>query len=400
MKRGSDDDDPTRRVKAMVAKLEQQWHGGGSAAPAVGSFSSPAEGAVQEHLDAAGGVGKREVHITCPTNSAGKLIGKGGQMIKALREHSGARIILHDVDPGRDTRVIAISGTDQQVQSAVSAVREVFEEAGVKSGVDVVTPDQTSSSSGAFLRPLPPSLQTEVHLSCPVAAAGQLIGKRGETIRNIRERSGARVILHDIEPGVETRTIGVSGSEHSVQTAVAMIKDTFIAAMASGGCGAPGECGGGSQHSYPVQPYADGGAGLPYAGAAPPYAGAATAQSDPGHSSTIDEKLSRWVLAKRTKDYPMADRLREELKQLGVDAEVARPAWPSAQASSTLAKTGGLTAAFAAHQPSPQTGPKTEFLLSCPTASAGAPCSNQSLRMQSEPRHAIRASACNQSLGL
>lgn len=290
MKRSSGIEDPSRAVKQMVAKLEEQWQSG---ADEQHSAEERAAGPTErgESFEMSGGLGKREVHVSCPTNSAGKLIGKGGQTIKALRDHSGARIILHDVEPGRDTRIISISGTDQQVQTAVAAVQEVFEEAGVTHGVEIISPDKLGAPGG-YPRPPPPSLQTEVHLSCPVAAAGQLIGKRGETIRNIRERSGAKVILHDIEPGVETRTIGVSGSEASVQTAVAMIKETFVAAMTGAtpnigpSCGPSGDYGGDGGRSF--SSYSD--------------------AVDMG--SSIDDKLARWVLAKRTKDFQTADRSR------------------------------------------------------------------------------------------
>ena len=355
MKRSADEADPDRAVKQMVAKLEEQWTDGGEqqrADPMAGPRIERGRGCGEPSFDTSGGVGKREVHVTCPTNSAGKLIGKGGQTIKALRDHSGARIILHDVEPGRDTRIISISGSEQQVNIAVAAVQEVFEEAGVVHGVQVVEPGKLGASGG-FGRPPPPSLQTEVHLSCPVAAAGQLIGKKGETIRMIRERSGAKVVLHDIENGIETRTIGVSGSESAVQTAVAMIKETFMAAMSGGvaefgpNCGPTGDYGGGGAQSLSSEP------------------------SEAGMGSSVDDKLARWVLAKRTKDFQTADRLREELRVLGIDAELARPPWPTHHQSTNSNNSAGLTASFSGHQPSPQTGPKQEFLLSCPTASAG-----------------------------
>jgi len=43
------------------------------------------------------------------------------------------------------------------------------------------------------------------------------------------------------------------------------------------------------------------------------------------YDAATEEKLSRWVAAKRGKDYTTADQLREELKAIGIDAEKARP---------------------------------------------------------------------------
>ena len=39
----------------------------------------------------------------------------------------------------------------------------------------------------------------------------------------------------------------------------------------------------------------------------------------------IDAKLEEWVSAKRSRDFATADRLRDELRASGVDAEAARP---------------------------------------------------------------------------
>ena len=55
-------------------------------------------------------------------------------------------------------------------------------------------------------------------------------------------------------------------------------------------------------------------------------AGQSNASLQPQNRSIESEaKLGEWVLAKREKDYVTADRLRKELRAVGVDAEKARP---------------------------------------------------------------------------
>ena len=45
------------------------------------------------------------------------------------------------------------------------------------------------------------------------------------------------------------------------------------------------------------------------------------------HSAHLtDAKLDEWVAAKRAKDYATADRIREELRMVGVDPDTVRPA--------------------------------------------------------------------------
>ena len=51
--------------------------------------------------------------ILCPASKIGSVIGKGGSIIKALRQESGAKIKIADAIPGVDERVIIISSTDR-----------------------------------------------------------------------------------------------------------------------------------------------------------------------------------------------------------------------------------------------------------------------------------------------
>merc|ERR1719291_188316 len=41
--------------------------------------------------------------------------------------------------------------------------------------------------------------------------------------------------------------------------------------------------------------------------------------------NTIETMLDDWCVAKRKKDFALADKLRDQLKALGVDAQAARP---------------------------------------------------------------------------
>ncbi|KAG0570194.1 hypothetical protein KC19_6G143700 [Ceratodon purpureus] len=51
--------------------------------------------------------------ILCPAQKIGSVIGKGGSIIKTLRQESGAKIKIADAIPGVDERVIIISSADR-----------------------------------------------------------------------------------------------------------------------------------------------------------------------------------------------------------------------------------------------------------------------------------------------
>lgn len=50
--------------------------------------------------------------ILCPNEKIGSVIGKGGSIIRGLREDTGARIKVADPIPGSDERVIIISANE------------------------------------------------------------------------------------------------------------------------------------------------------------------------------------------------------------------------------------------------------------------------------------------------
>ena len=51
--------------------------------------------------------------ILCPAQKIGSVIGKGGSIIKTLRQDSGAKIKIADAIPGVEERVIIISGPER-----------------------------------------------------------------------------------------------------------------------------------------------------------------------------------------------------------------------------------------------------------------------------------------------
>eukprot|EP00308_Calcidiscus_leptoporus_P023042 CAMPEP_0119380862 /NCGR_PEP_ID=MMETSP1334-20130426/57969_1 /TAXON_ID=127549 /ORGANISM="Calcidiscus leptoporus, Strain RCC1130" /LENGTH=177 /DNA_ID=CAMNT_0007400805 /DNA_START=15 /DNA_END=544 /DNA_ORIENTATION=- len=69
-------------------------------------------------------------------------------------------------------------------------------------------------------------------------------------------------------------------------------------------------------------------------------------------SAANEEKLDAWVNAKRAKDWPTADALREELRAVGVDPEAVRPALPP-HAANTLYAPAQPAAAFVYVPPPP-----------------------------------------------
>jgi len=64
-----------------------------------------------------GGAPLQTTQVTIPSELGGTIIGKGGERINRIREDSGAHIIV-DPAANSDERIITISGTQNQIQTA------------------------------------------------------------------------------------------------------------------------------------------------------------------------------------------------------------------------------------------------------------------------------------------
>ncbi len=137
--------------------------------------------------------------LTCiliPNSKIGAVIGKGGSIIKKIRESSGAKITIcsncsgasglgggeNAADDSGD-RMVTIAGLYLTVLAAFSAIVRQTEPVFGKGGNDEPTRGGGGHNSGS----------TCVRLLVPNNKAGGLIGRGGSTIRAIREQSCARI---------------------------------------------------------------------------------------------------------------------------------------------------------------------------------------------------------------
>jgi hypothetical protein len=216
----------------------------------------------------------------------GWVIGKGGQRIRDLMEESGAKVWIDQEKAKPDeARNVYISGERKSVDQAVRMVREIVSKAPIE-GASKYAPDALLSDEGVEERsspadnpqeavarttialpsakvpstlfsateippskPSPPILSTttpvlpliatqassflenddsddkfEHVMTCEARFVPLLIGKRGWAIKDIQDKSGARV---DIDQTVTPRQIRISGPKASVDKAIPMVRDVL-----------------------------------------------------------------------------------------------------------------------------------------------------------------------------
>eukprot|EP00897_Mesotaenium_endlicherianum_P004129 jgi/Mesen1/3744/ME000204S03008 len=159
--------------------------------------------------------------IEVPNSKVGLVIGKSGETIKYLQQQSGARIQVTrdaDTDPHAPHRPIELMGTPDQISRAEQLIQEVIAEA------------QAGGSGALVARGFgglgPPGDQLQIRV--PNNKVGLIIGRGGETIKNLQNRSGARIQVQsdkDTEPGATERVVTLIGSKRQTEAAEQLIKE-------------------------------------------------------------------------------------------------------------------------------------------------------------------------------
>lgn len=124
------------------------------------------------------------IKLLVSNNVAGRIIGKAGQFVSQLQSDCGCRIKLSQSShyfPGTNDRVCLVEGKLPNVHVALAAIYDKIRE-------QTSSTDSSEESGGR-------SDVIIARLLVPTAACGMLIGKGGNHIREISEKSGARLQL-------------------------------------------------------------------------------------------------------------------------------------------------------------------------------------------------------------
>ncbi|CEG40482.1 far upstream element-binding protein 3-like [Plasmopara halstedii] len=141
----------------------------------------------------------------------GKMMGRQGNILAAIRKESGATIYIDDdVVPGTTERRVTMIGSIDSIAAAINQIKR---------------------RSGG--RPeLSDSERMGQYFAIPSDATGHLIGLQGSTIKNISERTGARLQLpstEDLPLGSVNRILHIQGTsketEHAKEVVTARLRE-------------------------------------------------------------------------------------------------------------------------------------------------------------------------------
>ncbi|EEY17911.1 KH domain-containing protein [Verticillium alfalfae VaMs.102] len=194
------------------------------------------------------------LQIMVPDRTVGLIIGRGGETIRDLQERSGCHINITS-EAKEHQRPFAPSTSLGSPQGRCHGPKEAILEI-----VDKRQPWVTASRSrprGALDRTMlemvlvaaaggggHDKINDTIHV--PSEAVGMIIGKGGETIREMQNNTGCKInVAQSSGPGEVEREIALIGSRESITQAKAAIEEKVDAVRQKSGGGGGGRDGGG-----------------------------------------------------------------------------------------------------------------------------------------------------------
>jgi far upstream element-binding protein len=168
----------------------------------------------------------------------GVIIGRGGDNLKKIERNSGARVQIDQgkkkilplltkrkslthplislillLDSGESERQVTLTGEDDQIQLARDMIQQIVRDSNV-GGYD-------ASSYGGD------GAESQLTVTVPSHRVGLVIGRGGETIRDLEQRSGAKIKVLPEKSGdhPSERTVAISGNKGATEKAKMMVED-------------------------------------------------------------------------------------------------------------------------------------------------------------------------------
>uniref|UniRef100_A0A7N6ACQ4 K Homology domain-containing protein n=1 Tax=Anabas testudineus TaxID=64144 RepID=A0A7N6ACQ4_ANATE len=213
---GAKDDfaDTIRRVRQMAAKMGGDQMPNMNSSPPVIDPSLYGFGGQKRSLDNGGKAFTTE-DFKVPDKMVGFIIGKGGEQISRIQLESGCKIQIASDSGGMLDRPCTLTGSPENIEQAKRLLSEIVEQCRYGPGFHN---DLDGNSS----------IQ---QILIPANKVGLVIGKGGETIKQLQERTGVQMIMiqDDPMPTGADKPLRITGDPHKVQQArelvVKLIRD-------------------------------------------------------------------------------------------------------------------------------------------------------------------------------
>ncbi|XP_056263627.1 far upstream element-binding protein 2-like isoform X2 [Pseudoliparis swirei] len=149
-----------------------------------------------------------------PDSMVGLIIGRGGEHISKIQQESSCKVQIAPDSGGLPDRCVTLTGSQDSIQNAKSLLDEI-----VSRGMGTPPSSYHESTNGEN--------GTMHEMMIPAGKAGLVIGKGGETIKQLQERAGVKMILiQDASQGANVdKPLRIIGEPYKVQQAQEMVQE-------------------------------------------------------------------------------------------------------------------------------------------------------------------------------
>jgi len=152
--------------------------------------------------------------VMVPDKMVGLIIGRGGEQITRLQAETGCKIQMAADSQGMPERQCTLTGTPQAIAEAKVSIDRIIsnEGNGPPRGPNFNAP---SGAGGSMFE-----------MMVPGHKVGLIIGKAGETIKQLQEQSGAKiVIIQDSPEAANEKPLRITGAPENVEAAKQLVID-------------------------------------------------------------------------------------------------------------------------------------------------------------------------------
>lgn len=184
--------------------------------------------------------GEDSMQIMVPDRTVGLIIGRGGETIRDLQERSGCHVnIVGEQKSVNGLRPVNLIGSREAAARAKDLIMEIVESdskaANAKDrGPPQRDPARDTGFGGGHAGGGIDKINDSIFV--PSEAVGMIIGKGGETIKEMQNTTGCKInVSPSSGPGEVEREIGLVGSRDAIEQAKRAIEDKVDAVVSSFG---------------------------------------------------------------------------------------------------------------------------------------------------------------------
>ena len=182
--------------------------------------------------------GEDSMQIMVPDRTVGLIIGRGGETIRDLQERSGCHVnIVGEQKSVNGLRPVNLIGSREAAARAKDLIMEIVESDSKSGGSKERAPAQRESArdiygGGGFGGGSGGGDKINDSIFVPSEAVGMIIGKGGETIKEMQATTGCKInVSPSSGPGEVEREIGLVGSRDAITAAKRAIEDKVDAVV-------------------------------------------------------------------------------------------------------------------------------------------------------------------------